>query len=105
MSKKNGRLEMLERLTGGGSEDPFAWYGLALEYRASGRVEDALRTFARLREIDAVYLPAYLMAGQLLLDEDRPEEAREWLEAGVALATERGDAKTRSELETALALC
>jgi hypothetical protein len=99
------RLEMLEKLASQDNVDPFALYGLAMEYRKESRSTDALATFERLRAKDASYLPMYLMAGQLLIDEERPTEARIWLEAGVALATQKGDGKTKNELLTALEQC
>jgi len=101
----NKRLDMLERLAKTGAADSFALYALALEYKREGRANDALRTFASLREKDAEYLAMYLMAGELLADEGREAEAREWLRAGVALATKKGDGKARSELEAALERC
>jgi hypothetical protein len=47
----------------------------------------------------------YLMAGQILTGEQRQGEAREWLEAGVALAKAQGNSHALGELESALALC
>jgi uncharacterized Zn finger protein len=99
------RLEMLEKVAASGKADAFALYALAMEYRSAGRSEDALRTFEVLREKDASYLPMYLMAGQVLLEENRPHDAREWLEAGVMLATTKGDAKAKNELVAALSEC
>jgi len=101
MSSK--RLAVLEKMTAGGSKDPFAWYGLALEYKGLGRHDDAVATFAKLRAIDASYLPQYLMCGALLLEMGRATEAREWLEQGIATARAKGDAHALSELEAALA--
>src|SRR5690242_16588351 len=98
----NKRLDMLEKLAQSGTADSFALYALALEYRRERRPEDAVRTFRTLREKDAEYLPMYLMAGELLSEEGRTEEAREWLRAGIALATRKGDSKARNELEAAL---
>lgn len=86
-----------------GTADSFAYYGLAMEYRKAGRVEDALATFNTLRQRDPNYLPQYLMAGQLLLEHGRKAEAAEWLRAGIELAREKGDTKTLGELESALA--
>jgi predicted Zn-dependent protease len=99
------RLEMLEKLTAQENVDSFARYGLAMEYRKESRPADALAAFERLRTKDAAYLPMYLMAGQLLLDEERAAEARTWLEAGVALATQKGDSKAKNELLSALEQC
>lgn len=98
----NKRLEMLEKLTNSGTADSFAWYGLAMEYRKLGRSEDALRAFETLRQKDPDYLAMYLMAGQLLAEAGRSEEARPWLEAGQELARKQGDAKALGELGDAL---
>lgn len=99
----NKRLQMLEQMTSTGNADAFAWYGLAMEYRKLGRVDDALRAFGSLRAQHADYVPQYLMAGQLLAEHKRTAEARDWLEAGIVLARQRHDAKTLGELESALA--
>lgn len=100
----NKRLEMLEKLVAAGQADSFARYALAMEYRNVGRVEDALSTFGALRDADPQYLPMYLMAGQLLIDQDRREEARPWLVAGMQLAKDKADSKAFAELEAALEL-
>lgn len=101
MSSK--RLAVLEKMTGGGSTDPFAWYGLALEYGNLGRLEDALATFVKLRALDAGYVPMYLMCGTMLIKAGRPDEARQWLTDGVAAAKKKGDGHALSEIESALA--
>ncbi len=101
----NKRLAMLEELVTSGKADSFARYGLAMEYRKEKRHDDALAAFQSLRETDASYLPMYLMAGQLLLEMSRNDDAKEWLTAGIALAKDKGDGKTLGELEDALAEC
>jgi tetratricopeptide (TPR) repeat protein len=99
----NKRLEMLEKMTASGQADAFAWYGLAMEYRRLARTDDALAAFESLRALDAQYLAQYLMAGQLLLEAERVDEARPWLEQGMSIARSKGDAKALGELEQALA--
>lgn len=99
----NKRLTLLETLTQSGKADAFAWYGLALEYKREGRSADALATFQKLRDLHPDYLPMYLMAGQLLLGEERADEAKEWLRAGIATAQRQGNAHALGELESALA--
>lgn len=96
------RLDMLEKLVATGKADSFARYALALEYRKLGRLEDALTAFTALREADDRYLAQYLMAGQILLELRRPDEARVWLEQGIAVAREQGNAQALGELESAL---
>lgn len=99
----NKRLAFLEQHCKTAAADSFAFYGLAMEYRKEGRAEDAIATFGTLRERDPGYVAMYLMAGQTLLDANRPEEARAWLEAGLGAARRKGDSHALGELESALA--
>lgn len=99
----NKRLAFLEQLLQSGKADSFARYALAMEYRKEQRVDDALATFEALREADGDYLPMYLMAGQILIEQGRKPEAKAWLEAGLELARRKGDGKAESELGDALA--
>jgi tetratricopeptide (TPR) repeat protein len=99
----NKRLAFLEQHVGAGGADSFAYYGLGMEYRKEGRIDDAIATFGKLREKDPDYLALYLMAGQTLIDANRSVEARPWLESGIEIATRKGDGKTLGELESALA--
>jgi tetratricopeptide (TPR) repeat protein len=93
---------MLEQMTAAGTKDPFPWYALANEYAGLGRLDDAVRTFASLRQMDPGYVPQYLMCGSLLGKAGRAPEAAEWLRAGIAAARAKGDAHAVSELEAAL---
>jgi predicted Zn-dependent protease len=99
----NKRLTLLERMVQEKTADSFARYALALEYKKAGLSEKALQAFADLRATDPDYLAQYLMAGQMLIEQDRPAEARDWLEAGIAVAGRVGDQKALSELSAALA--
>lgn len=96
------RLAYLEKVTSEGNKDPFAWYGLAMEYGNLGRLDESLKTFEALRELDPGYVAMYLMCGNFLLKGGRPAEGRAWLEAGVAAATKKGDTHALSELQDAL---
>lgn len=103
MAASNKRLQFLEKVTAEGSEDPLAWYGLAMEYRKAERWDEALQTFTTLRSRNPDYVAMYLMCGQMLAEIAREDEAREWLEAGVERARAKGDAHAVSELEAAIA--
>lgn len=96
------RLLFLEKMTREGTEDPMAWYGLAMEYRKLSRWDEALQTFTTLRTRKPDYVAMYLMCGQMLAEIDRKDEAREWMEAGITLAHSKGDGHAVSELESAL---
>jgi tetratricopeptide (TPR) repeat protein len=102
MPDVNKRLAFLEQAVRSGSADAFAYYGLGMEYRKLGRVDEGLATFVALREREPDYQPMYLMVGQMLTEADRRREAVEWIEAGIALARSRGDGHALGELETAL---
>jgi tetratricopeptide (TPR) repeat protein len=96
------RLEFLLKLTSSGNDDPFVWYGLAMEYRSLGRHEEALATFDTLRARTPDYVPMYLMCGQMLETMGRLDDARTWLRSGIAAAKAKGDTHALSELESAL---
>lgn len=97
------RLVMLEKMTAGGSDDPFHWYALGMEYLGLGRLDDAVRTWTELRARKPTYVPMYLMCGTALAKAGRREEARSWLTEGIGVARVAGDSHAQGELETALA--
>ena len=84
-------------------EDPFPRYGLAMEYKGRGELDQAWTCFAELLEKFPDYVATYLMAGGTLAALGRTDEAAEVYRRGVAAATRKGDSHARSELETALA--
>jgi predicted Zn-dependent protease len=102
MAATSKRLEFLQKLTASGSQDPFAWYGLAMEYRSLERRDDALATFEALRAKTPGYVAMYLMCGQMLEQMGRIEDAKAWLAAGIEEADKKGDSHARGELEGAL---
>ena len=98
----NKRLAFLEQHCAAPGADSFAFYGLAMEYRKEGRVDDAVATFEKLKAKDPDYVAMYLMAGQTLIDAGRSADARNWLETGIAVAQRKGDSHALGELESAL---
>lgn len=98
------RLAFLEKVTAAGTDDPLAWYGLAMEYRKLQRWDESLQTFTTLRTRKPDYVALYLMCGQMLGEADRKADAREWLESGLAMAKSKGDSHAASEIESAMAL-
>ena len=96
------RLEVLEMMVAKQPADPFPYYGLALEYRGTGRAEDSVAAFGRLRERFPEYVPTYLMAAQVLQSLERIDEASEWCRAGIASADRARDAHARGELDAML---
>ena len=101
----NKRLEMLKKMVESGQADSFARYALALELKKEGHIDEAVAAFSDLKNADPEYIPQYLMAGQMLIDAARKDEARAWLETGLALAQKLGNAHAAGEIESALANC
>jgi predicted Zn-dependent protease len=83
--------------------DPFPRYGLAMEYRGLGRLEEAAAAFRELIETFPDYQASYLMAGETLAELGQREAAARAYRAGIEVSGRKGDLHTRSELEAALA--
>lgn len=96
------RLDMLIDFANKQPNDPFPQYGLAIEYKNLGRLDDAARTFAELIARHPEYTAAYLHAGNVLLSLGRRDDARATYEAGIVACRKKGDAHALSELEAAL---
>lgn len=97
------RLAMLQQFVAQKPDEPFPRYGLAMEYKKLGRLEEASATFAELIARSPGYVAAYLHAGQTLLARGLAEEARAVFTSGVAAARAAGDDHALGELESARA--
>jgi predicted Zn-dependent protease len=83
--------------------DPFPRYGLAMELKNQGKLDDAQAAFAELIESFPDYVPAYLMAGNVLVTQGKRREAGDVYRRGISAASARGDQHAVKELESALA--
>ena|SRR2546421_2223807 len=93
------RLQQLEQLVAEHPAEPFARYGLALEYANLGQTEAALQQFAKLLEQHPDYIPGYQMSAQTLMRAGRSHEARQILQNGIARAQRTGNAHAQSEMQ------
>ena len=96
------RIETFKTFIARTPTDPFPRYGLAMEYKGTGRLADAWTAFAELLESFPDYVPTYLMAGGVLVGLDRKSEAAEVLTKGIEVAGRRGDLHAKKELQAAL---
>ena len=96
-------IEMLQAFIAKRPNDPFPRYGLALEHKNAGRLEEAWAAFADLMEKHPTYTAAYLHAGNTAVALGRVEDARAVYTRGVEACVKAGDAHARGELEGALA--
>ncbi|HET6146201.1 MAG TPA: tetratricopeptide repeat protein [Polyangia bacterium] len=97
------RIEALLGFIRANPQDPFPRYALALEYKNSGRLDDARATFDALMAANPDYTAAYLHAGNTLVALGLRDEARAIYQRGVEACVRRGDSHARGELESALA--
>src|SRR5262245_43046838 len=95
-------MEQIETLLADDPADSFLRYGLALEYAGAGDDPAAAEHLLRLIG-DEPYVPAFLMAGQILNRLNRTDEACDVLRRGVAAAREQGNAHAEGEMAGLLA--
>lgn len=93
---------MIQKLVAEQPDDAFRRYGLALELKNLGRLEEAAAEFAELERRRPEYVPQYLMHGNLLLALKRRDEARAVLQRGEAAASKARDNHALSEIRGAL---
>lgn len=95
---KPDRLSQLQQFLEQDPNDPFVKYGIAMEYTGSGKFEEALKWFDRIKTDHPDYLPLYYQYGMTLIQTGDEEEAEEVLRAGIELAKQKEDRKTQNEL-------
>ena len=93
---------MLQEILTENPHDAFARYGLAMEYANQGATETALSEFRRLLEVNPDYTAAYQMSAQTLVKAGREDEARKWLQDGIACATRTRNQHALSEMQALL---
>lgn len=90
---------MLKEILAENPNDAFARYGLAMEYANTGDTASALTEYEKVIESNPAYVPAYQMAGQLLMNLGRDADARAWFERGIAAAQRAGNQHAVSEMQ------
>jgi tetratricopeptide (TPR) repeat protein len=92
------RKEQLQELLELDPDDSFVRYGLAMEHVGAGQDDEALAYLQELLRRDPDYVPGYLQAGRALIRLGRDDEARTTLQAGVTVATRKGDSHAAGEM-------
>jgi len=98
------RVAMLKEILAENPNDAFARYGLAMEYANTGDPTTALVEYEKIVELNPEYVPAYQMAGQLVMNLGRDTDARAWFERGIAAAQRAGNQHAESEMQGMLDL-
>lgn len=96
------RLEAIRKIAEQSPNDPFPHYGLAMELKNVGQLEDAHQAFTRLEEKFPDYVAQYLMHGTMLAEMKRTADARAVFTRGIEMARKKNNAHALGELEQAL---
>jgi thioredoxin-like negative regulator of GroEL len=97
------RREKLETMLADDPRDTFLRYAVALELEKEGDHAGSLARLAELQRDVPPYVPAFFMAAQQLVAQDRITEARTVLRDGIEQARRQGDAHAASEMSELLA--
>lgn len=96
------RVAMLNEILTQNPNDPFARYGLAMEFSKAGDVDRAMEEFGKLLSANPDYTPGYFMAAQTLARADREDEAKKMLLDGIASAKRTRNTHAESEMQAML---
>jgi predicted Zn-dependent protease len=100
--QKKTRRQKLEEFLGSNPNDAFSRYGIALECIREGDLAAAESNFRTLLETNPDYVPGYQMYAQMLVQNNRADEAKIALSKGIDSAIRQGNQHARSEMETLL---
>jgi hypothetical protein len=96
------RIDAIRKIMESAPGDPFPRYGLAMELKNAGRLDEAHAEFEELERRFPDYVAQYLMHHNVLVALRRKDEARAVGERGVAAAQRKGDQHAANELQAAL---
>ena len=92
------RRQKLESMLEAAPDDQMLRYMLAMEYDKAAMPDLSLALFRGLMEQTPPYVPAYLMAGQLLARLERTDEARQTYQTGIAEARRQSNDHAAGEM-------
>ena len=93
------RIDALKSMLDADPKDPFALYGLALEYKAMGDIEDAIELLQKALEGEDPEVYIYYQLGELFYDLDELESALESLDTGIEYAKKINHMKALGEIQ------
>ncbi|MFO0814452.1 MAG: tetratricopeptide repeat protein [Gemmatales bacterium] len=93
------RKEQLLKLLAAEPTDAFLRYGLAKELEAEGDRDGAILQLEQVLRENPEYVPAFLQVGQLLIQAERLDEARDRLRMGMQTAFKQADHHAYQEME------
>jgi len=96
------RLEVIQKIVAERPSDPFPRYGLAMELKNLGKLDEAHAAFDELERLFPDYVAQYLMHFNLLIQLQQPAQAKAVLERGIPVAQRAGNGHALGELQGAL---
>ena len=96
------RREKIEAMLADEPGDTFLRYSLAMELRKEGDFDTSLARFRELMAADPAHVPSFFMAGKLLVELQKIEQARAVLREGVEQARAQGDHHAAAEMSELL---
>jgi Flp pilus assembly protein TadD len=92
----------LKRFVEMSPNDPFPLYGLAMQQRSEGALEEAIATFTELCARFPTYVPGHQQLAIALTRAGRLDDARAAYAAGIAAARSTGNRHAADEMQAAL---
>ena len=96
------RLEVIDKMIAAGSNDPFVYYGRAMELKSLGRLDDAMVALELVHARFPTYVPAWHQAGILAREQKQIDRARGFFEKGIAEAKASGNSHALGEMSAEL---
>ena len=96
------RFEALKIMLNDNPNDPFALYGLALEYKSDGDLDSAKPLLEKSIQVDPTQIYAYYQLAEVLIGLDEIDSAIDILQQGIEVAEDARDSKAIHELEALL---
>ena len=96
------RLDALKQFVEKSPGDPFPRYGLAMELKSQGRLDEAHAAFVEMEQRFPDYVAQYLMHCNVLAALKRKDDAKAVGARGVEAARRKGDNHALGELQAAL---
>lgn len=96
------RVEQLKAILTQDETNTLARYALGMEYSGAGETDAAVSEFEQLVSHNPDYANAYFMAAQALANAERRDEAKQWLQRGIACAQRTGNRHAGSEMQAML---
>jgi Tfp pilus assembly protein PilF len=96
------RISQIRRMLTADPDDLLLNYALGMELLAAKQPDESLLQFDKVLAIDPAYSAAYMQKAKVLIDLARHDDARSVLQAGMAVALDRGDFHAKDKMEELL---